>query len=102
MLPVLLLMQRRRELAARTKQAAKRNELRMAGGAAVPAVAEPAGGAAHRHITGGDRRGSGRDHSGDRAFDEHGISPGHPRSAAERYRAHKPEADWPERNPRLS
>src|SRR5271156_7157008 len=74
----------RPELVVEVNQAAKRNELRMAGGAEVPAVAEPAGGIAHRHLAGGDWRGGGRHPSGDRAFDEHGISPGHSRPADER------------------
>ena len=50
------------------------NEIRLAGGAAVPAVAEQAGGAAAGDAAGRGRRGGGRGHAGDRAGDEQPVS----------------------------
>ena len=63
------------------RRAAKPNDIRMAGGAAVFAFAEPASGAAARHATGGDRRGSGRDDARRGALDEHRIPAGDARPA---------------------
>ena len=67
----------------------------MAGGAAVSAVAEPAGGAATGNVARGAGRGGGSDDAGGGAVDEHGLPAGDSRPAAQRDRARKSETGQP-------
>ncbi len=78
--------------ARRSRIQAKRNEICVAGRAALPAVALQAGGAAPGDAFFRDRNRRGRRHAGDCAGDEHGLSPHDSGPPARRLRARQPNA----------